>query len=52
MSGPWGECLVPAVVPSPEMAAEVRRAIGAVPGWLARVAPVPWLVRTFTELAT
>jgi len=52
LSEPWGECLVPAVVPPPAMAAEVRRAIGAVPGWVPRIAPVPWLVRAFTEFAT
>jgi len=32
------------------MAAEVRRRIGATPGWLPRLAPLPWLVRALTEL--
>lgn len=48
-SDDWGECLVP---PSPvpaAMKAAVRRAIGAVPGSLPRVAPCPWLVRALTS---
>lgn len=47
----WGTCLVPpASVPAP-LAAEVRRRIRAVPGWLPYVAPVPWVVRATVLLA-
>ena len=47
----WGECLV-ASRPVPEaMRAEVKRQMGAVPGWLPRVAPLPWLVRAFVMTA-
>jgi len=42
----WGECLVPATAVPPEMEAAVRRAYGAVPGWLGRLAPCGWIVRT------
>ncbi len=48
----WGECLVPEAVPSAELTAEVRHAMKAVPGWLPRVAPVPWLARAFFHSAT
>src|SRR6266404_4795760 len=41
----WGECPVP-----PALQAEVRKAIGAVPGWLPRLAPSPWLVRALSEI--
>src|SRR5204863_291026 len=41
----WGECIVPAAPVPPALQAEVRKAVGAVPGWLARLAPSPWLVR-------
>jgi AhpD family alkylhydroperoxidase len=46
----WGECLVPEVPVPPALGAEVRRALGAVPGWLPRFAPCPWLVRATTAL--
>jgi uncharacterized peroxidase-related enzyme len=32
------------------MEAEVRRAIGVVPGWLPRLAPCPWMVQAITGL--
>jgi alkylhydroperoxidase family enzyme len=41
----WGECVVPSVPVSPALVAQVRQVVGAVPGWLARLAPCPWLVR-------
>lgn len=40
----WGECLVPAVAVDPAVASSVRRRMGASPDWLARIAPLPWLV--------
>ena len=48
--GEWGECLVPESPVPAAMAAEVRRATGAVPGWLPRTSPCPWLVRAATAL--
>lgn len=45
----WGECVVPAVSVPPQVAAEVRRVVGGVPDWLARLAPCPWLVRALTS---
>src|SRR5438874_2267242 len=52
MSTEWGDCLVPTVAVSPELVAEVRGAVGAVPDWLARVAPCPWLVRAMCGAMT
>ena len=49
-SSEWGECIVPAVAPTPALAAEVRRAMGVVPPWLPRVASSPWLARAFAAL--
>src|SRR5437870_1692196 len=46
----WGECIVPAAPVPPALQAEVRKAIGAVPGWLERLAPSPWLVRALCEI--
>src|SRR2546422_770297 len=46
----WGECIVPAAPVPPALQAEVRKAVGAVPGWLARLAPSPWLVRALCEI--
>src|SRR5204862_7816056 len=46
----WGECIVPAAPVPPALQAEVRKAVGAVPGWLARLAPSPWLVRALSEI--
>src|SRR3989442_480239 len=46
----WGECIVPAVPVPRALQAEVRRAVGAVPGWLARLAPSRWLVRALCEI--
>src|SRR3989442_1577040 len=46
----WGECIVPAVPVPPALQAGGRKAVGAVPGWLTRLAPSPWLVRTLCEI--
>ena len=46
----WGECVVPAVPVPPALQTEVRKAVGAVPGWLERLAPSPWLVRALCEI--
>src|SRR6266516_3357080 len=46
----WGECIVPPAPVPPALQAEVRKAVGAVPGWLARLAPSPWLVRALCEI--
>jgi len=46
----WGECIVPAASVPPALRAEVRKAVGAVPGWLPRLAPSPWLVRALYEI--
>src|SRR5205814_2269099 len=46
----WGEGVVPAAAVRPALQAEVRKAVGAVPGWLARLAPSPWLVRGLCEI--
>ena len=46
----WGECIVPVAPVPPALRAEVRKAVGAVPGWLARLAPSPWLVRGLCEI--
>lgn len=47
----WGTCLVPAVPVPPPLVAEVKRSYGSIPGWLAYVAPTPWLVRATCVLA-
>src|SRR2546428_749939 len=41
----WAEGIVPAVPVPPALQAEVRKAIGAAPGWLPRLAPSPWPAR-------
>jgi AhpD family alkylhydroperoxidase len=46
----WGECLVPPAAVPRAMEAEVQRVVGAVPDWLPRLAPCPWLVRTLAVL--
>src|SRR5437879_9531815 len=46
----WGECVVPAVPVPPALQTEVRKAVGAVPGWLERLAPSPWLVKALCEI--
>src|SRR5438034_500408 len=46
----WGECIVPPAPVPPALQAEVRKAVGAVPGWLERLAPSPWLVRALCEI--
>src|SRR5207253_1385129 len=45
----WSECLLPAGPVPREMAREVRRAVGALPGWVPRLAPSPWIVRAFRD---
>src|ERR1051325_7257442 len=52
LSADWGECMVPRVPVPPELAAGVRAAVGAVPDWLARVAPCRWLVRAMCDAMT
>ena len=50
---PWSECLVPPGAPTPELVAVVRRAHhGVVPGWTARFAPLPWLVRAMSDMTS
>ena len=50
---PWGDCLVPPGTAAPDLVAEVRRTHGGlVPEWGARFAPVPWLVRTMSEMTS
>ncbi|HJQ82631.1 MAG TPA: hypothetical protein VKA21_01040 [Candidatus Binatia bacterium] len=44
-SGEWFECLVPPTSASADLERDVRRKVGAVPGWLARFAYVPWIAR-------
>jgi alkylhydroperoxidase family enzyme len=46
----WGECIVPAAPVPSALQAEVRKAVGAVPGWLPRLAPSPWIVRALSEI--
>ena len=45
----WSECLLPAGPVPREMAREVRRAVGALPGWVPRLAPSPGIVRAFRD---
>ncbi len=45
----WLECLVPRVDEPPLLRAEIRQQMGAVPAWLARVAPCPWLARAIAR---
>src|SRR5262249_28424941 len=50
---PWGDCLVPPGTAVPDLIAEIRRTHGGlVPEWGARFAPVPWLVRTMSEMTS
>ena len=50
---PWGDCLVPPGIAAPDLIAEIRRTHGGlVPEWAARFAPVPWLVRTMSEMTS
>ena len=46
----WSDCLLPEGPVPPEMASKVRRVVGAVPGWLPRLAPSPWIVRAFCDV--
>src|SRR5439155_25134888 len=48
----WEESLLaPTPVPA-DLEADVRRQFGIVPGWLARVAPTPWLARAWATMVT
>ena len=46
----WEESLLPPVPVPADLEAYVRRQFGVVPGWLARVAPAPWLARAWAAL--
>ncbi|HYV56503.1 MAG TPA: carboxymuconolactone decarboxylase family protein [Candidatus Nitrosopolaris sp.] len=45
----WSECLLPTGPVPREMSTEVRRIVGALPGWVPRLAPSPWIVRVFCD---
>lgn len=47
----WGECVVPAAPVPRELAHAVRRQVGPLPGWVERVAPVPWVAHACARLA-
>jgi alkylhydroperoxidase family enzyme len=49
-SGEAGGCLVPPTKPSPDLERDVRRKVGAVPGWLARFAHAPWVARSVAAM--
>jgi AhpD family alkylhydroperoxidase len=50
---PWGDCLVPPGTAASDLVAEISRTHGGlVPGWASRFAPVPWLVRTMSEMTS
>ena len=46
----WEESLLPPTPVPPALEAEIRRLFGVVPGWLARVAPVPWFARSWASM--
>jgi AhpD family alkylhydroperoxidase len=46
----WSECLVPRAALPDDVAAAMRRELGTVPTWAARLAPLPWLVRGLGEM--
>ncbi len=46
----WEESLLPPMPVAPALAAEVRRQLGVVPGWLARVGPTPWFGRAWASM--
>jgi len=46
----WEESLLPPVAVPPALEADIRKQFGAVPGWLARVAPVPWIARSWASM--
>jgi alkylhydroperoxidase family enzyme len=48
----WGTCLVPSVPVPAALAAEVKRLGGGGGGWLAYVAPTPWVARTTAVLSS
>ena len=45
----WSDCLIPTGPVPREMTSEVRRVVGALPGWVPRLAPSPWIVRVFCD---
>ena len=46
----WEESLLPPTSVPPALKAEVRKRLGVVPGWVARVAPVPWVARSWASM--
>src|SRR3989442_1856080 len=46
----WEGSLLPPTPVPPALEAEIRRLFGVVPGWLARVAPVPWFARSWASM--
>jgi AhpD family alkylhydroperoxidase len=51
-SAEWGECLLPPIPVSTAVATEVRKRLGASPGWLTRLGRAPWLVRAMSTFGT
>jgi alkylhydroperoxidase family enzyme len=49
-NGEWPECLVPPVPHPPELERFVAQHMGAVPAWLGRLAPVPWVAQTMARI--
>lgn len=49
-SGEGGGCLVPPIDPSPDLEREIKRKVGAVPGWLGRFAHAPWVARAVATM--
>lgn len=50
LSDEWPACIVPSGPVPRELATSVRARVGAVPGWLAHIAPCPWLAHTMSSL--
>jgi hypothetical protein len=47
----WLECIVSASPVPPALATDVKRVLGLAPGWLNRVAPLPWLAHAAADFA-
>ncbi len=47
---PWGDCLVPPRAVPADLAAELRRSYGMLPGWASRFVALPWLLRAFRSI--
>src|SRR4051812_5069079 len=45
----WEPSLLPQMPVASSLKKEVRRDLGAIPSWLAHVAPVPWLARALAR---